>query len=139
MGRGMHDVSAFNIGEARTNSSARLDEARIAFARNIADHRTDVFTFTVAIGPDVEVLTPASLGFDVLGDALFAILDVRFDSGFEERRRVARVPLLVSLFEIVTDQMARYGGHDHIALAPGREVERELVVLVVCRVGDISL
>jgi hypothetical protein len=39
----------------------------------------------------------------------------------------------------VTDQMAGYGGHDYIALAPGRKVELEFIVFVVRRICDVSL
>jgi hypothetical protein len=135
----IHDVCAFDVGKSRSNGPSRIYQARVAFASNITDLGADVLTFTIAIRPDVEILAPASFGFDVLGDALFSVFDERFDPRFEQRRRIARAPFLEPLLEVVTDQMAGHGGHDHIALAPGRKVELEFIVFVVCRICDVSL
>ena len=80
----IHDMCALDVGEFCSDRPARILQARIDLASNVADLCADVLAFTIAVRPDVEILTPAGFGLDVLGDTLFAVLNIRLDPGFEE-------------------------------------------------------
>ena len=95
---------SFNVAET---CSPHLDVG-VGFASNVSDLCADVLAFAIAVGPDEQNLAVPGLRFDVLGDAFLAVLDEVLNPSIEERRWVARVPLLVSVLEIMANEMAGY-------------------------------
>lgn len=84
----IHDVCSLDVGEPCANSAARVYETWVAFASNITDFGADVFALSIAICPNVEILTPASFGLDVFGDAFLSVFNERLNPRSEQSRWV---------------------------------------------------
>ena len=136
---GVNDMRSFCVGKTCSYCAPRTDQSLVAFCCCQPNLGTDVLTFAVAVGPDIEHIGLASESFDVLYNSFTFATRQNLNASVKERRWVAGVPVPISRLKFRGEQTAQHRGHGDAARTPLRKDVVELVVLHISVPLDVVL